>query len=106
MGMTATEEALLRAIWGALEAQDARVKNYDDFTQIDANIERGQLAFNIISRLSAEGMVVVPREPTIGMFRALVASWPDDARAGIWTLGSFREDYQAMIAAASQGEGT
>ena len=47
-----------------------------------------------------ETHALVPREATIGMLRALVASWPQQERAAIWTLGSFREDYRAMIDAA------
>lgn len=43
------------------------------------------------------GWVLVPVEPDLAMFRALVASMPDLAG---WALGSFREDYQAMLAAA------
>jgi hypothetical protein len=63
---------------------------------------------NTISRVAVsaylaalqETHALVPREPTIGMLRALVASWPEQERAAIWTLGSFREDYRAMIDAA------
>lgn len=104
MSENATYEALLSALWGALEAQDAVVRNYDDYTHIDGHVEREQLAFNMLARLRTSGFVIVPSEPTIGMFRALVASWPEEARAGIWTLGSFREDYQAMLAASPHAQ--
>ena len=51
-----------------------------------------------------EGLVVVPREPTVGMFRALTLSQVGDDdqnyRLGCWALGSFAADYAAMISAA------
>lgn len=48
--------------------------------------------------------VLVPVEPTIGMFRALTL-WAKDtpdaaAQMVLWATSHFREDYQAMIAAA------
>ncbi len=43
---------------------------------------------------------LVPREATVGMYRALTHSWPDDLQKGVWLLGSFAEDYRAMIDAA------
>ena len=54
--------------------------------------------------LEAEGLVVVPREATVGMFRALTLSQMDNDdlkfRLSCWALGSFASDYAAMIAAA------
>jgi hypothetical protein len=54
--------------------------------------------------LADEGLVVVPSEPTVGMFRALTLSQVGDDdqnyRLGCWALGSFASDYAAMIAAA------
>lgn len=51
-----------------------------------------------------EGFVLVPVEPVMGMFAALTASWPKDDVSKImtakWAAGSFREDYQAMLAAS------
>jgi len=61
----------------------------------------------------AEGWVLVPVEPTMAMFRALTASWPQDdvskRLTAKWAAGSFNEDYAAMIAASphtieTQGE--
>jgi hypothetical protein len=54
--------------------------------------------------LADEGLVVVPREATVGMFRALTLSQMnnDDLKfkLGCWALGSFASDYAAMIAAS------
>jgi hypothetical protein len=58
----------------------------------------------ILAMLADEGLVVVPSEPTVGMFRALTLSQVgnDDQnyRLGCWALGSFAADYAAMISAA------
>lgn len=45
---------------------------------------------------------IAPVEPNIGMVRALTASWDDELKlfAAKWAVGTFREDYQNMIAAA------
>lgn len=55
---------------------------------------------------------LVPREPTLGMGRALTPWMKADVETGTygpvalaiaqWMLGSFREDYQAMLDAAPQ----
>ena len=54
--------------------------------------------------LADEGLVVVPREPTVGMFRELTRPFKDKPELeftfGAWALGSFADDYRAMIAAA------
>ena len=54
--------------------------------------------------LADKGLVVVPREPTVGMFRALTLSQMDNDdlkfKLGCWALGSFASDYAAMIAAS------
>lgn len=51
-----------------------------------------------------DGFRVVPVEPDLGMYRALTARlWETDAGKDFaikWSLGSFREDYQAMLAAS------
>lgn len=51
--------------------------------------------------LEAAGFVLVPKEANVAMFRALTANWQHKDRASLWALGSFAEDYRAMIAAAS-----
>ncbi len=57
-----------------------------------------------LSELGKAGYVVVPREPTVGMLKALTTSWPQDdesrAKIAMWGAGSFNEDYAAMIEAA------
>jgi hypothetical protein len=47
-----------------------------------------------------ETHALVPREPTVGMFRALTNSWHSKEEAVTWSLGTFAEDYSAMINAA------
>jgi len=51
-----------------------------------------------------DGYVLVPREPTLSMFNALAAAFADSETGRLamaqWSLGRFREDYQAMLAAA------
>lgn len=52
-----------------------------------------------------KGWRLVPEEPTIAMIKALAASWTDpqkDNSIALWAAGTFREDYQAMLAAAPQ----
>jgi hypothetical protein len=55
------------------------------------------------------GFALVPIEPTMGMIRALFSWCPKDHpeawRIGAWALGSLREDYQAMLAAAPKPDG-
>lgn len=102
--MTATEEALLAALWGALEAQDAVVRNYDDYTHIDAHVERGQLAFNILARLRTSGFAIVPRVATDAMIAGGQATAYRFSTEGI-DANCTREVWSAMIAAA-QGDGT
>jgi hypothetical protein len=50
------------------------------------------------------GFVLVPMEPTLAMFRAFTIQFKDNEGMQLvlmsWLLGSFREDYQAMLAAA------
>lgn len=51
-----------------------------------------------------EGWKLLPIEPTVGMFTALLASWPNNGESNrfraLWSIGSFREDYQAMLVAS------
>jgi len=51
-----------------------------------------------------DGFRLVPVEPDLGMYRALTARLREtDAGKDFaikWSLGSFREDYQAMLAAS------
>jgi hypothetical protein len=47
-----------------------------------------------------ETHALVPREATVGMFRALTNSWHSKEEAVTWSLGTFAEDYRAMIDAA------
>lgn len=66
-----------------------------------------------LSRSGAGGgdYVLVPREPNLAMLRGLTQSWTEEGKGmavARWAMGSFREDYQAMLAAAppQAGEGT
>ena len=49
-----------------------------------------------------DGWVLVPVEPTIGMLRALTNKLGKGSEefAAKWSLGTFRDDYAAMLAAA------
>jgi aspartate aminotransferase-like enzyme len=47
-----------------------------------------------------ETHALVPREATVGMFHALTNSWHSKEEAVTWSLGTFAEDYRAMIDAA------
>ena len=49
---------------------------------------------------------VVPYVPDLGMLKALVQSMGEEGKAfaAKWALGSFKEDYQAMLAVAPQPE--
>ena len=61
-------------------------------------------ALAALAALEAAGLRLVPVEAQVGMFKAMTQSWgdgPEQQRGiGRWALGSFREDYQAMIAAS------
>jgi hypothetical protein len=50
--------------------------------------------------------VAVPREAKVEMYRALIKSWglseETKFRIGVWFLGSFDDDYKAMLSAAPQ----
>jgi hypothetical protein len=54
--------------------------------------------------IQGEGWRAVPIEPTLGMFNALAQAFAesDTGRLAMaqWSLGRFREDYQAMLEAA------
>lgn len=54
--------------------------------------------------VAQEGWVLVPKVATIGMIRALTGSWDETAKHQVvlWVLGSFDDDYAAMLAAAPQ----
>ena len=50
----------------------------------------------------AETHAIVPRNPTVAMIRALTATWDEEGKAQVakWSLGTFAEDYRAMLNAA------
>jgi len=108
--MTDPRKAVEDARHAAAEALHSRLYDGVDGLYGNATFEANAVIDAFLAKLN-ETHCVVPREPTIGMLRALVASWPKDASVGIWTLGSFREDYwtlgsfredyQAMLEAAS-----
>lgn len=52
--------------------------------------------------MSDEKWKLVPTEPSLGMLKALMKSAGEQGKEFTvrWALGSFREDYQAMLAAA------
>lgn len=49
-----------------------------------------------------ETHAIVPRNPTVAMIRALTATWDEEGKAQVakWSLGTFAEDYRAMLNAA------
>ena len=98
--MTDPRKAVEDARHAAAEALHSRLYDGVEGLYGNATFEANAVIDAFLAKLN-ETHCVVPREPTIGMLRALVASWPKDASVGIWTLGSFREDYQAMLEAAS-----
>ncbi len=105
--MTDTREALEAARHAGAEAiHEARYGDVDGLYG-NATFDANTVIDAFLSKLS-ERHCIVPREPNVAMFRALTASWPhdDDARQriGQWALGSFAEDYRAMIQAASGKE--
>lgn len=97
----AAREAAAKAVAEVIrDAFDRKARPVTDVS--DAAIDAYEAA------LKGAGWVIVPREPTTGMFRALTASWPEDEASlmaiGRWALGSFVEDYAAMIAASEASE--
>ena len=102
------DRALEAAARATYEARFKRLKPQVPWESLDASYS-GEAEYNrnitraaVTAYLAAlkETHALVPREATVGMFRALTHSWPDDLQKGVWLLGSFAEDYRAMIDAA------
>lgn len=94
--MTNEEAAVLKALWGALEAQDVSYDDGDN-TWIDGHFEKGQLAFNMIARLKLAGYAIVPRERD-AILSSIMANVPDELQNRGALNWIDRSDWQNRVA--------
>jgi hypothetical protein len=71
-----------------------------DNPEKSAALDQARAAVSAYLAALQETHALVPREATVGMFRALTNSWHSKEEAVTWSLGTFAEDYRAMIDAA------